>query len=321
MANAIEEITLRGGKKLTVGHFGLGMSGAAAGSVKDRVHDGDTINVRALGNFGVRLLGVDSAEISFGLPGVNQPFVHLSDSRWKTFLTDPFTGQAGIEYKQQLSPALLNHLQASLGPETADNHLRYARAAETELEMLISNDLAELGQTKDNFKFFLAFAFETTDRFGRLLAYINRDQPAPPRPADYNSRLLNSGLISPYFIWPNINPFRKENSLREAVPRPFTANNLADSDDKLRQARDAVRAAREAELGLFDRQDPLRLQPFELRFLADRRLPERWVIDLSKNDDRLIPPQQYHTVPNIEDRLFIPSDYLPLFVEAGWKKP
>jgi hypothetical protein len=44
------------------------------------------------------------------------------------------------------------------------------------------------------------------------------------------------------------------------------------------------------------------------------------VIDLSKNDDVLIKPQEYYTIPNVEDRLFIPEEYVPLFVEAGWKK-
>jgi endonuclease YncB( thermonuclease family) len=320
MSNAIEEKTLRDGSKLTVGHFGLGMQGNVIGSPGQKVHDGDTINVRAIGNFGVRFLGVDSAEISFRLPGVSQPFVALSDNRWKSFLTNPFTGQAGEEFKQKLVPDLLAHLQPRFGPDTAPNHHRHATTSRTELLMLINNDIAELGQTKDSFKFYLAIAYETTDRYGRMLAYINRDQPAPPRPPDYNTRMLISGLISSYFIWPNLDPYRKMGSLRDAVPRPFTAGDLANADNKLRQARDAVRTARDEEKGIFDRQDPLLLQPFEVRFLADRRLPERWVIDLGKNDDQLIPPQQYHTVPNIEDRLFIPDDFIPLFVEAGWKK-
>jgi hypothetical protein len=34
----------------------------------------------------------------------------------------------------------------------------------------------------------------------------------------------------------------------------------------------------------------------------------------------LIKPQKYYIVANIEDRLFIPEEYVPLFVEAGWKR-
>jgi hypothetical protein len=61
--------------------------------------------------------------------------------------------------------------------------------------------------------------------------------------------------------------------------------------------------------------------PFELRYLARRTAPERWVIDLGGNDDTLIPPQGYFQVANPEDRLFVPAEYVPLFVEAGWQRP
>jgi hypothetical protein len=48
---------------------------------------------------------------------------------------------------------------------------------------------------------------------------------------------------------------------------------------------------------------------------------ERWVIDLGRNDDTLIPPQGYFQVANPEDRLFVPAEYVPLFIEAGWQRP
>jgi hypothetical protein len=48
MAKAIEQI-----QKLTAGHVGLGLHGDSIGSAKQQVHDGDTITVRAPGNFGV----------------------------------------------------------------------------------------------------------------------------------------------------------------------------------------------------------------------------------------------------------------------------
>ncbi|NJM75648.1 MAG: hypothetical protein HC852_07530 [Acaryochloridaceae cyanobacterium RU_4_10] len=320
MAKAIEEFQLSGGRTLTVGHFGLGMQGKSVGSVKQEVHDGDTINVRALGNFGVRFLGVDAPEISFRLPNNSRQFIPISDARWETFLTDPFADPAGADFAQMLSPALLNHLQENLGPGVASNHSRHAVAAQRELERQIEGDIAELEKTNDTFEFFLAFSAEITDRFGRLLAYINREQKATPRPLDYNTRLLKAGSIDPYFIWPNINPFRKAPSLKAAVLQPCSANTTAEQDSVLREARTFVQAARLAQVGVFDAQDPLQLQAFELRFLGERRLPARWVIDLSQNDDVLIPPQDYHTIPNVEDRLFIPDDYLPLFLEVGWRQ-
>jgi endonuclease YncB( thermonuclease family) len=321
MAKAIEELQLSGGRTLTVGHFGLGMQGTGVGSVKQQVHDGDTINVRAQGNFGVRFLGVDAPEISFRLPDSGKQFISISDPRWETFLIDPFADQAGSDFAQMLSPKLLDHLQANLGVGVGTNHALHAVAAERELERQITDDIAELGMTNDTFQFFLAFGTEITDRFGRLLAYINRDQKATPRPLDYNTRLLKGGWVNPYLIWPNINPFRKESSLQAAVIKPGTANTIATKDSVLRDARESVQAARQSQIGVFDSQNPLRLQAFELRFLGERRLPARWVIDLSKNDDVLIPPQEYHTIPNVEDRLFIPADYLPLFEKAGWRQP
>lgn len=107
----------------------------------------------------------------------------------------------------------------------------------------------------------------------------------------------------------------------DAVLAPGTANTVAERAGALKVARGFVRAAREQHLGLFEQADPLRLLPFELRFLARRAAPERWVIDLGRNDDTLIPPQGYFQVANQEDRLFIPAEYVPLFVEAGWRRP
>jgi hypothetical protein len=183
----------------------------------------------------------------------------------------------------------------------------------------VEQDIADQGETNESFRFFLSFAFEKMERFGRLLAYINRDQKTTPRPLDYNSRMLQAGMAAPYFIWPNINPFRRVASLLEAIPNPGTANSVANRESTLRTARSWVNDARTNGVGLFDSENPLRLMPFELRFLAERRTPVRWVIDLSKNDDTLIPPQDYYTIQNIEDRLFIPSEYITLFKEKGWK--
>jgi hypothetical protein len=61
------------------------------------------------------------------------------------------------------------------------------------------------------------------------------------------------------------------------------------------------------------RPEELEVYPFELRFLARREPPNRWVIDLTRDDDRLRPPQKYYRVEFPEDRLFVPSEYVPLF--------
>ncbi len=284
MSKAIEQIQF-----LTVGHVGLGLRGDTPGSPRQQVHDGDTINVRALGNFDIRFLGIDAPEISFTLPG-GETFISLSDPRWENYLSDPFAPVLG-SFQPDLTAGLRAYLQAHIG---------------------------------DDFKFFLAFAFEIMDRYGRLLCYINRDQPdqntPEPRPRSYNERLLYRAKVLPYFIWPNTDPFRQHSSIADAVIPRGKANQLASGDNALAVARKAVSTARQQQIGIFDATKPLRLAPFEVRFLARRSAPDRWIIDLSKNDDVLIQPQNYYTIANVEDRLFIPEEYVPLFVEKGWQR-
>lgn len=187
----------------------------------------------------------------------------------------------------------------------------------------MTHDLQVLNQTEDEFKFFLTFAHEIMDRYGRLLYYINRYQEKAnypePRPKSYNERLLKVGKVSPYFIWPNIDPFKGKTSLKDAVIPPKKPNDTAESNPILSSARQEVRDARQNKIGIFDAEDPLKLQPFEVRFLARKSPPNRWVIDLGKNDDVLLNPQEYYTIGNIEDRLYIPEEYVPLFIEAVWK--
>ena len=55
-----------------------------------------------------------------------------------------------------------------------------------------------------------------------------------------------------------------------------------------------------------------------MRYLSRQRPPRRWVIDLSKQDDILVHPQNYPSIPNEEDRLFIQPQHVPLLVQAGW---
>ena len=128
-----------------------------------------------------------------------------------------------------------------------------ARASEEEhraLENLILEDLDELGQESADFRFFFVFAHEVLDGHARLLSYVNRFQPnendPAPRPQGYNVRLLGAGRVTPYFIWPNVDPFRRSGSLVEAVPEPGSAAALVSGgENALSEARDFVRSARE----------------------------------------------------------------------------
>ena len=316
MSKAIEQ--LKSG--ITVGYASLGLRGGVSGSVRQQVHDGDTINVRTVGNFGIRFLGVDAPEISFTLPGESK-FTGLSNSKWETYLSDPFAE----DFNTPLDQGLIDYLQTRVGAGAAMNHHYHATAAEDALEEEVAKDLIELGQTEDSFQFFLAFAYEIMDRYGRFLCFVNRYQPdrtePEERPLYYNERLLKAGKVCPYFIWPNLHPFlwEKKSVFNTAdYPEPFREN--INNDEILNLARESFRDARQQEIGIFDANNPLRLEPFEVRFLARRQPPDRWVIDLNANDNLLIKPQGYYTVPNSEDRLFIPEEYVPLFVEKGWQR-
>jgi endonuclease YncB( thermonuclease family) len=320
MAKAIEQPV----PGITIGHALLARSNGTAQPVEKIVHDGDTINIAADGNFGVRMLGVDAPEVSFTLPRSpafpDHPkgFVKIEHPAWTDFLTDPFA--AGYP-PLTLRTALHADLLARVGAAAAANHARHAAPSTRALKGMISADLAEQGLTEETFKLRLAFAHEILDRYGRLLCYVNRDQRDPPRPAPYNERLLAAGHVAPYFIWPNVDPFaRQKGSVAEAVPEPGSARTIAEAG-ALGRARAAVRRARETGLGVWDHADPLALLPFELRFLAGRRAPDRYVLDLSDNARELLHPQSYFRVPAPEDRLFVNAEHAPLFGARGWSVP
>jgi hypothetical protein len=281
------------------------------------VPDGDTVGVQLDGTGSTRFLGIDTPEKAFEQPlGGGKA---LDGPKWEQYLTNPFGSGFPV---QLLEPPLLAHLQARFGPGAAANHHRHAVAAGDALRQLIQSDQVAMGQTAEQFRYFVAFGYEVFDRYGRFLAFINRNQPdalvPAPRPPSYNERQLAAGRALPYFIWPNIDPFRDAPTVVDAVPPPGTARQLAESGD-LKKARSAVKQARANGLGVFDPADPLRFQAFEVRFLGRAEVPVRAVIDLSKDDTVILRPQSYFKIPNAEDRLFIPGEFVPLFAAKGWR--
>ena len=189
---------------------------------------------------------------------------------------------------------------------------------------MVEADRQVMGKSVEEFDFYMVFGHEVMDGYGRFLCLINRNQPKrdvpAPRPATYNQRLLERGMAFPYFIWPNINPYDLGDSVMDSVIKPGTAATAVAENRELTTARANVQNARQRHLGLFDAANPAMLEPFELRAIARRSLPGRYVIDISKNDDVLIHPLNYHAVAHPEDRLFIPRQYVPLFESVGWKK-
>lgn len=286
-------------------------------TLDESVADGDTVGTHLLGSGSVRFLGIDSPEKSFEHPlGGSQA---LNGAQWKTYLTNPFANGYPANL---LEPGLASHLQARFSQTAAANHHKHAVSAGDSLKQLIQSDATAMGQTLDQFQYFVSFSYEVFDRYGRFLAFLNRNQPNAnvpgPRPRTYNERQLQAGRAMPFFIWPNVDPFRAFDTIADAVLRPGTANTIAETGD-LKRARDFVKNARAAQIGVFENADPLRFEAFEIRYLGRKELPTRAVIDLSKNDDVMLRPQSYFTIPNAEDRLFVPPEFVPLFAAKGWK--
>lgn len=287
-------------------------------SLNASIADGDTVGVHVEGSGSVRFLGIDTPEKNFQVPG-SVGTTSLDSAAWETYLTDPFRPQFG---PFALDVSLVSHLRTRLGPGAGVNHRFHADNAEQALIALVQSDMTTLGQNLNTFRYFLAFSFEVFDSFGRFLAFINRNQPNPnnpsPRPLSYNERMLEGGAALPYFIWPNIDPFRAS-SLLDAVLAPGTANQVAQATPALRRARDLVSQARANRIGVFDQENPLRFEAFEVRYLGRREVPNRAVIDLSRNDNTILRAQSYFRIPNPENRLFIPPAFVPLFVARGWR--
>lgn len=272
--------------------------------------DGDTLQVNLDGSGSLRFLGVDAPEMS--LDGAS-----VASERWRAFFANP----ANLD-RERLEPGLRADLSARLAPGAAENHRRHAEQARAGLLEMIAADMTAMEATAETFRVFVSFSFEIFDRYARFLAFVNREQPDParpgPRPLSYNERLLEAGLATPFFIWPNIAPFREAPTVLDAVIPPGAAAAFGDRGD-LGRARRSVEAARDGGLGVFDANNPLALAAFELRFLADGRPPTRAVIDLGREDDLLLRPQSYRRIANPEDRLFVPTEFVPAFVARGWR--
>ena len=282
------------------------------------IPDGDTAGIHLQGSVSVRFLGVDSPEKSIDLT-VAQGGNDLDSPQWESYLTNPFDPQFG---PFDLDEDLVTHLRTRMGPGAGVNHRFHANNAHSTLIDMVQSDMEALAQDPEAFRYYIAFSFEVFDSNGRFLAFINRNQPDPnipgPRPLPYNERILEKGAALPYFIWPNIDPFR-DLSLLDAVISPRMANKVAEATPALRRAREFIRQARLNGFGVFNPANPLRFEAFEIRYLGRREPPNRAVIDLSRNDDVILRPQSYFRIPNPEDRLFIPPAFIPLFVSRGWR--
>ena len=300
------------------------LRGFGRASVREAVHDGDTVSVQPDGNLSTRFLGIDTCEMSYIFPQIDDPNAGrwVSIRKFVTYLSDPFSDQYpdSVGLRSKLGEGLVGHLTPLLGPDCATKHYKYALRAQRALEELIIAEYKERAEKGRQYRFFIAFSHEVMDGHGRLLCYLHRDNNKRERerdPLSYNEKMLERGMAFPYFIWPNVDPFRPKSTYVEAVPEPDELQDWVQSAERLNQAREIVREAREKRLGIFEEGDLL--APFELRFLARRRPPHRYVLNLETCANVLLRPTQYYLIGNPEDQLFIDEHFLPLFEEKGYE--
>lgn len=288
------------------------------------VHDGDTVSVSTDANLGIRFLGIDTPEISFDFPG-RRGFLSMNNPVWSEF----FTGPELAKKIKNFHPILLEHLRTVIGDGTdvAENHYRHASNGKENLKKEIEDDMRAGGKTTEDFLFFQAYANEFLDSYGRLLCYLrpHRDNFEGEIPVtsviDYNIRQLAGGFATPYFIFPNVDPFlRISNPLDKKIISPDGFWKFMTNASKLTSAREAVKGARNRQAGIYNPIDPLRLLPMELRFIARGSKPNRPVIDLGQPGvNKILDPELYFTIQNVEDRFYLPNMFEDYFKLAGWE--
>ena len=286
-------------QNLKLGISAIGLHGKKIGSIKQIVHDGDTLNTRLIHNLGVRFLGIDTPEISFQLPGTSS-FVNLSDKRWNDFF------KSG-KWKENLAVGQdLYHYFSNIignGKNVANNHSEIAKQAETSLVKIIAVDFKRSKRSIKSFTFFMSFANDFLDVYGRLLCYLNSstDNFKSQKDIDevkklsYNEKQLETGWAAPYFIWPNIQPFLSVRAFSKENVLPKNFWTIIKKAGRLHQARKFVADARIANKGIFSGSNPLKLMPFELRIISRKKSPDRYVIDLrDEGNNVLLKPEQVY---------------------------
>lgn len=322
----VESINI-GAEARLVGHSGFGLFGLdadgdeKAASVRKIVTDGDTVSVRALDNVPVRFLGVDAPEKGLFRPDPSDPrkekYVPLSQTDWDDFLISRLAD--GSLLATNLPPTLLADLRRRVQPGVRANHKEHADSAETALQNLLQRDLDDNSEVTKDFRFYHAYAWEALDRYGRLLCFLNRqEENRARRKRSYNERMLEKGMVSPYFIWPNIDPFREQANPFSDILKPQLFWAAVNSSATLSWARETTARARQSGLGIFDTRAPLSVAAFELRFITRGQPPDRFVIDLGNANNILLTAHRYLEIAREEDRLFVAPEYVPLFKMHGW---
>ncbi len=266
------------------------------------VSDGDTPDVTFHVETSIRMLGIDTPEKGFQdrrnllhVPA-NRSHYHPSEKYAPILahleLDQTVVGKRDYDYDQRhfigkLTPEYAQCLSQRLAAgEAASNQQVHAEAATDHLRSIATRDV------------FLTYGEQTFDRYNRLLAFIGRyAKSSRDRGDTYNLQQLKAGMAINYFIYPNLVDLNQK------------ARKHDISNRHVALARDAVIAAREARVGIWDEANPLRLWPFEFRLLVRREPPSRFCADLETL--ALYRPQEYYNVP-VENRLFFSKEFVPV---------
>lgn len=295
-------------------------------SVKTAVHDGDTVKVQLSGNFSIRFLGIDTPEMTLEYPkiGSTDDGKWLSIEKFENYLKDPFASAYpdSSKFEKSLGAGLVKHLKTVLGPNCATIHRELAEKAQRALEQMIIDEYMDRAKDGKHYTFFMVFSNEILDGYGRLLCYLYRNNTKTEQkqnPLSYNERMLKEGWGFPYFIWPNVVPFfYPGRAISESIPPADELKNWMSSSNatKLNSARNFTKDARNNGKGVFSQNT---IAPFELRYLCRREIPKRYVLDLATCSKKLVKPTDYYSIKNHEDRLFVDSHYVDLFLKKGYQ--
>jgi endonuclease YncB( thermonuclease family) len=121
-----------------------------------------------------------------------------------------------------------------------------------------------------------------TDKYGRTIAHV----------------LLQGKNL-------NIEQLRKGHAVSYIICEPGECSEKYLDEVRSQEIIEACHAAQKAELGIFDRENPLGELPFEFRLRLQNRTPDKFVGDITTRE--YFDPQNYRSVP-ICDRIFFMSE-------------
>ena len=277
------------------------------------VKDGDTLAMRSE----IRLVGIDTPETKFSLKETRKfdNLISLSNQKIMTFL-------------KNTSPSLRDYLKPKIENNDGNigtNQFEYGKQATQEFSSIVKKIM-----THNATNLILMTSIEVTDRYGRLIGYVNRKKTEKTGEVlketlkfenSFNIRMLETGYAFMYLLYPNLVIEKKD---KENISTTLTTLGL-DIDDKTPDIEKPIiktivktfKKSISSGKGLFptkkSAEPKVVLDPFEFRYLgrifdptASSKGPDRFCADMVSG--KLYPPDRYYEVPK-ENRLFYDKKY------------